>query len=175
MSDASPLHAVTTWCHGKFNLYMNQLLSGSTSGRVVVIYIVAIRNLNNRFRIWIRYDCHSWVIWLPTFFQWWSASAHLSLPATSTLSVYSSHLCTQQPLITCSQPSIYSQAPYSLLCLIFCHETLQRSPAWLLDANLVCPWFSRSVCLLVIIWAICPWARFLPLWFCLPARVWQNL
>lgn len=45
--------------------------------------------------------------------------------------------------------------------------------AWLLDTDL--PWFSRFVCLLVIISAICPWARFKPpvSWF-LFTCFWMN-
>lgn len=48
------------------------------------------------------------------------------------------------------------------LCLIFCYVTLQRSPAWLLDADLACARFYHSACLLVIISAIRPRARFQP-------------
>lgn len=67
--------------------------------------------------------------------------------------------------------SIHKRLTHSWLFFLP-RETLHFT-AWLLDTDL--PWFSRFVCLLVIISAICPWARFKPplSWF-LFTCFWMN-
>lgn len=96
---------------------------------VWVIYIVAVRNLNNRLlQTWFHshkvitlIQTWQWGIRCWRFRLWWlwqlsHPAPHLLpvmvclCPATPTLSVHSSHLCTQQPLITQSTQHILTSA-----------------------------------------------------------------